>query len=122
MPQLLTFIAQTTQPSDGGQPPGLFSSPLTLVVLFGAVVYFMMLRPASKEKKQRAAMLAALKKNDRVVTVGGIVGTVLQVKDDEVTLKVDESSNTKITFLRSAIQTVTAASSDSSDSAVAGKS
>jgi preprotein translocase subunit YajC len=121
MPQLLTLIAQTTQPPDGAQPPGMFSSPLTLIILFGAVFYFMMIRPQSKEKKHRAAMLSALKKNDRVVTVGGIVGTVLQVKDDEVTLKVDESSNTKITFLRSAIQNVTAAS-DGSDAGSPGKS
>jgi preprotein translocase subunit YajC len=123
MPELLTLIAQTSQPPGGAQPtPSLFGSPLMLFALFGVVIYFMMIRPQSKEKKHRAAMLAALKKNDRVVTIGGIIGTVLQVKDDEVTLKVDESSNTKITFSRSAIQTVTTSSSDVSDSGGSGKS
>ncbi len=50
-----------------------------------------------------------IKKNDRVVTIGGIVGTVATVKEDEVTLKVDESNNTKITFSRVAIQRVMSA-------------
>ena len=122
MPELLTMIAQTTQPGGSAQPSGLFSSPLVFIVLCGMVVWFMMIRPQSKEKKQRAAMLAAMKKNDRVVTIGGIVGTVLQVKEDEVTLKVDESSNTKITFLRSAIQSVTTASSESGDTGSSTKS
>jgi preprotein translocase subunit YajC len=122
MPELLTLIAQTTQPPDGAQPVSPFGGMFLPLILMGLVFYFLLIRPQSKEKKHRAAMLSALRKNDRVVTVGGIVGTVLQVKDDEVTLKVDESSNTKITFLRSAIQSVTAASSDGSDSAGAGKS
>ena len=124
MPELLTIIAQANQPGGGGAqpPPSLFSSPLILFGLLALVFYFMLIRPQSKEKKHRAAMLAALKKNDRVVTIGGIVGTVLQVKEDEVTLKVDESSNTKITFLRSAIQTVTAAASEGGDSGNSAKS
>jgi preprotein translocase subunit YajC len=122
MPELLTLIAQTTQPPDAGQPVNPLGSMFLPLALMGLVFYFLLIRPQSKEKKHRAAMLSALKKNDRVVTVGGIVGTVLQVKDDEVTLKVDESSNTKITFLRSAINTVTAASTEGSDSGSSGKS
>ena len=100
--------APTTQP--GGQAaPGLLSSPLLLFLMLGLVMYFLMLRPQSKERKKREAMLSAVKKNDRVVTIGGILGTVISVKDDEITLKVDESSNTKITFTRSAIQRVSSA-------------
>ena len=55
------------------------------------------------EKKRRADLMAGIKKNDRVCTIGGVLGTVVNVKDDEITLKVDESNNTKITFQRSAI-------------------
>lgn len=95
----------------GSQPGMLF--PL---ILMGLVFYFLMIRPQGKEKKRRAAMLAAVKKNDRVTTIGGIVGTVVSVKDTEITLKVDESNNTKITFSRSAIQGVTASDSTDSDS------
>ena len=106
----LSHIAQTQTTQPGGQAPqGLLSSPLLLFLMLGLVMYFLMLRPQGKEKKQRVAMLVAIKKNDRVVTIGGILGTVISVKDDEITLKVDESSNTKITFTRSAIQRVTSA-------------
>ena len=48
-------------------------------------------------------MVQTLQKNDRVRTIGGIIGTVVDVKDDEVTLKIDESNNTKIKILSSAI-------------------
>ena len=48
-------------------------------------------------------MLQSLEKNDRVRTIGGIIGTVVEVKGDEVRLKVDESNNTKMWFSSSAI-------------------
>ena len=48
-------------------------------------------------------MIQTLKKNDKVRTVGGIIGVVVDVKDDEVTLKIDESNNTKIKVVASAI-------------------
>ena len=51
-------------------------------------------------------MLSALKKNDRVMTIGGVVGTVVQVRDDEVVVKVDESANVKLTFIRGSIQKI----------------
>ncbi|HKQ47114.1 MAG TPA: preprotein translocase subunit YajC [Phycisphaerae bacterium] len=105
-----TLIAQTPTTQPVNQPsPGLFGNPLILFAMLGLVMYFLMLRPQSKERKKREAMLSAVKKNDRVVTIGGIMGTVISVKDDEITLKVDESSNTKITFTRSAIQRVSSA-------------
>jgi len=103
----LLLLAQDAPPQ---QPPGM-ASMLPMLLLMGLVFYFLLIRPQSKEKKRRAEMLAAIKKNDRVVTIGGIHGTVVNVKDDEITLKVDESNNTKITFSRSAIQQITASES-----------
>jgi preprotein translocase subunit YajC len=47
--------------------------------------------------------MQTLSKSDRVQTIGGIIGTVVDIKDDEVTLKIDESNNTKMKILRSAI-------------------
>ena len=107
---MLGFLNVMAQAAPGdqtsqGSPLGSMLVPL---VLMGFVFYFLMLRPQSKERKKRAEMIAAIKKNDRVVTVGGILGTVVSVKDNEVTLKVDESNNTKITFTKSSIQQVTA--------------
>ena len=108
MLELLTLIAQDPPPPAGGQQQVPGCGPMAFPLLMMAVVfYFLLIRPQSREKKRRAEMIAAVKKNDRVITTGGIVGTVVSVKDDEVTLKVDESSNTKITFTRSAIQRVT---------------
>ncbi len=51
-------------------------------------------------------MHARLAKNDRVLTIGGVIGTIISVKDSEVILKVDESTNTKMTFIKTAIQRI----------------
>lgn len=67
---------------------------LAIILLF----FFMILRPQQRERSQRDKLLAGLKKNDRVVTAGGVYGVVTNVQreSDEVTLRVDEATNTKI--------------------------
>jgi preprotein translocase subunit YajC len=74
---------------------------LMIVVFYGFVIW-----NSHKDKQKRKDMLNAVKKNDRVMTIGGIIGTVVTASDTEVTLKVDESANVKITFTRGAIQKV----------------
>ena len=88
------------------QQPGLFGNPLIFIVLMVAVLWFLMIAPQRKEKKKRKQMLEALSKGDRVQTVGGILGTVIELRETEVLLKVDENSNTRMRFSRSAIQSV----------------
>ena len=75
--------------------------PLMLVLL--AVFYVIVVLPQQKEKNKRESMLNDLKKNDRVVTIGGIIGSIANVSPDgkEITLKVDD--NTRIKFVRSGI-------------------
>jgi len=97
------ILAQNGQPPQG---PGGFGNLLVPLVLMGLIFYFLIFRPQSRERKHRQEMLTTIKKNDRVVTVGGIIGTVVNVKEDELTLKVDESNNTKLTFTRSAVQRI----------------
>ena len=63
-------------------------------------------RSKRTQDKKRTDMLSALKRGDRVQTIGGILGTVVEARDADVLLKVDESSNTKIRFSRSAIHRV----------------
>ncbi len=77
---------------------------LMIAVLF----YLLMMRPERRRRAELAEMLGNLKKNDRVVTIGGIFGTVVMAsKDsDEVTLRVDENTNTKLRLQRSAIARV----------------
>jgi preprotein translocase subunit YajC len=63
----------------------------------------MIIRPQRKRDKQTKEMLAGLKVGDNVVTIGGIIGTISQIKDDTVTLEVG-ADRTKIKFERSAIR------------------
>lgn len=79
-------------------------SPLSMLlpfVLIFAVFYFIVIMPAKKQQKKKDAMIAALKKGDRVVTNGGIHGTVAAVEDTSLLLKVAE--NTKIRVSKSAV-------------------
>lgn len=59
-----------------------------------------------KEKKRQANLMASLKPGDRVLAAGGLLAQVDKVKDDEVTLKIDENSSVKVKVLRSAIQQI----------------
>lgn len=74
------------------------------IIIIGFFFYFILLRPQQKEQKKRQEFLKNLKKNSKVVTTGGLIGTVVDVSSDGrfVTLKVDDS--TRMKFLRSAIQ------------------
>lgn len=99
LPNAEPLIAQS-----GGNPQVVWIGLILMLVVF----YAFMIRGSQREKKQRREMLANIKKNDRVMTIGGAIGTVVNVKDDEIVLKVDESTNTKITFVRGAIQKVLA--------------
>jgi preprotein translocase subunit YajC len=81
-----------------------FGSLIVTVVLMIAIFYFFLIRPQSKKQKEMEKMLAALKKGDKVVTIGGIHGVVSSTKEKTVILKVDD--NTKLEFTRSAIASV----------------
>lgn len=97
----------TGQPTGGATTPqGPDYSTLYMVVLFIVVMWVLILLPQRREKKKHAEMLGALKKGDRVHTVGGVLGTVVDVRDHEVVLKVDEANNTRMRFTRAAIQGV----------------
>lgn len=87
---------------NGGGGSSLMYAMLLAIVVF----YVILISGNRKDKRKRQEMLAAIGKNDRVMTIGGIIGSVVSVSDSEVTLKVDESANVKITVVRSAIQKV----------------
>ena len=83
-------------------PLGSYGNLIFLGVMF-LLMYMILFRGPRKKQQQHKQMMQALTKNDKVQTIGGIIGTVVDIKDNEVTLKVDESNNTKIKILRSAI-------------------
>lgn len=93
-------------PAGGAGASGPASVAPTLVTfgLVFAIFYFLIIRPQNKRQKETKQMLSALKKGDRVVTIGGIRGTIFSLKEETVVLKVDD--NTKIQFSRSAISSV----------------
>lgn len=94
---LLTVLAQ-----QAAQPLPMWWFLLGVFAIF----YFLVIRPQRKEQAARQQMLDQLAKHDKVMTHGGIHGTVVSTKDDKVVLKVDESNNTKMTFSKSAIASV----------------
>ncbi len=83
---------------------GSFGSLIVTVVLMIGIFYFFLIRPQNKKQKEMEKMLAALKKGDKVVTIGGIHGVVSSVKEKTIILKVDD--NAKLEFSRSAIASV----------------
>jgi preprotein translocase subunit YajC len=99
--------AGTTVPSDPNGPPAQKPRkpfiPLWMLLPLMLVMVFMLFRGPQKQKQKRKQMVQSLKKNDRVQTIGGIIGTIVNINGDEVTLKIDESNNTKITIVASAI-------------------
>lgn len=91
-------------PSGGAQsslPP--WAQLVPFLLLFG-VMYLVLILPQQKKEKMRGAMLKALKTGDKVVTASGIVGVVVAIRENHVTLRSDE---TKLELLKSAIQEVT---------------
>jgi preprotein translocase subunit YajC len=100
------------QGGQGAPPPGAgdafggYFFPIMLGLLLFMIVITVM--GPRREKKKRETMMAALKKHDKVQTVGGVIGSIVELKPDYIVLKVDESANTRITFAKSAIQQVIA--------------
>jgi preprotein translocase subunit YajC len=84
----------------------LMKSGLVPILLFFVVMMIFMGRSSARQRREQEARLAAVKKNDKVITSAGIIGIVYAINDNEVTLKVDETSNTRIRVLKSSIMHV----------------
>ncbi len=108
---ILKLLADAVQAaSRPTEPIPWYANPQDMLVLLigGMLMYFLFVSSRTKKKEQqvRDEMLRNMKRGDRVVTAGGIIGTLVDVRDADVVLKVDESSNTKIKFTRDAIKRV----------------
>ena len=82
-------------------PMSAFTSMLPLVLMF-VVLYFVMIRPQMKRQKEAKAMIDALAKGDEVVTAGGIVGRIVSLNENYVTLEI--ADNAQILVQRQAVQ------------------
>lgn len=96
------LLAMAPQGGDAGG-----GSMVSTLIMFGAIFaifYFMIIRPQQKKAKEKEALLGALKKGDKVVTSGGMHGSIAGL--DDKTCLIDFGNNVKIKFERSAIATV----------------
>jgi len=67
--------------------PGGMASPLIMMVLMFAIFYFMLIRPENKRKKEAEQMRSSVRTGDKIVTIGGIIGTVVNVKESRVVIE-----------------------------------
>ena len=103
------FLLMAPPQGEGGNP---IMSFLPLVAIIG-IFYFLIIRPQSKKQKETQRMLSALRKGDRIVTIGGIHGVIQTIRDTTVIVRVDE--NTKLEFNRAAIASVSSNARDEKD-------
>jgi preprotein translocase subunit YajC len=109
VPSLFPLIAEGESPAGGGL--GMF--PIIIIVF--AIFYFIVIRPGSKERKQREAQVSALKKHDKVITNGGLHGTVVAIEGDVVVIRVDDKNNIRMRYSKSAIWQVVQPSDKASE-------
>ena len=109
------LLAQERAP--GGPGAGLFQ--FLPFIAIGVLFYLMFIRPDRQRRMDQADMLENLKKNDRVVTAGGIHGTVVNANkgDKDIVIRVDENTNTRLRVVRSSISRVVSESDSESTSA-----
>ncbi|MBL7158566.1 MAG: preprotein translocase subunit YajC [Candidatus Omnitrophica bacterium] len=101
---MLTAYAQNA--AQGAAPQGapsmsILGSPIFMMVIIFVIFYFLLIRPQKKQQENHKNMLQSLKKNDDVITSGGMHGTIVNVKDNSFVLRVDD--NTKIEVQKSAV-------------------
>jgi preprotein translocase subunit YajC len=93
--------------AQAGDPTGGLMSLAPLILIF-VVFYFILIRPQQRKAKEHREMLAALQRGDRVVTGGGVFGTVIRVtpESDEVIVEISKNPQLRVTVLKSTIQSV----------------
>lgn len=91
---------------------GGFEVMLMWLVPMGLFFYFFMIRPESKRRKEREQLLNSVKTKDKVVTIGGMHGTVVEVEKDEIVILVDPKKDVKLRFRRTAIDAIEPAGGD----------
>ena len=101
-----TLFAFMPPQGQGGDPAGQMTSTLVMFGTLFLVFYFFMIRPQQKKQKELKKMLDSLGKGDKVITASGIHGSVADVDDENKTVTLNVSDNTKIKFDKAAIAVV----------------
>lgn len=92
----------------GGSPSPGGGGIFWIMIPFLLLMIVMMSVSGRKQAKRQKALMASLQKYDKVQTAGGILGTIVEIKDHEIVIRTDEASNTRIRVVRSAVQAVIA--------------
>lgn len=101
---MYSLIAMSPPQGSGGSPEGSLVSTLVMFGLIIGIFYFMILRPQQKRQKEREKLLTAMKKGDKIITAGGLHGSISGIDDKTVLIQVAES--VKLKFDRTAIATI----------------
>lgn len=99
------FISPAYAQDAAGGTGAVVMQLLPLILIF-AVFYFLLIRPQQKKMKEHRGMLSALKRNDKVITSGGIVGSVTKVREDSDEVEVEIAPNVRVTVVRGTIASV----------------
>ncbi len=99
------FILLMGAPAGGQGQGNPFALWLPIILIF-AIMYFLIFRPQAKKQKQQRMMIDALRKGDKIITTGGIYGTIAGIKEKEGTIIVKIDDNTKIELVKSSVAQV----------------
>jgi preprotein translocase subunit YajC len=116
------FAYGTTGTTGGAAGQGGGGSPMSLIfmiIAIFAVMYFLMIRPQQRQKKQHQDLLSTVGKGDKVITVGGLHGTIAGVKDNTVIVKI--ADNVKVELSRASISKIVASKSAKSSAGPKGE-
>ena len=110
LPTLNLVLAQAAGATQQDPRAQLFST-IGMFAIMGVMFYFVLIRPQQKRAKEQATLLKAIKPGDEVITSSGIIGRVITVRDNSVTLRSEE---TKLEFIKSAVTEITKRDGDAS--------
>ena len=100
---MLYFLETTTGTTPGAEPASMFG-PIVMMVIMVAILYFVLIRPENKRKKEAQKLRETVKVGDKITTIGGIVGTVVNVKEERFVLETG-ADQVRIEFEKWALST-----------------
>jgi preprotein translocase subunit YajC len=103
------LLDETSATGNAGATNPLFT--IGMIVAFALIFYFLIIRPSKKQQKEEAAMRNALEVGDEITTIGGIIGEIVSMKEDTITIETSKAG-TKIRFLKSAVRSVDVRAAD----------
>jgi len=94
-------LAYAMAPPQGGSGPGSLIIQLVPMILIFAIFFFLLIRPQQRDRRRKEEMLSNLKKGDRIVTTGGLIGTIVGLNEQTVTIRIADT--VRVECLRSAV-------------------